>query len=259
MTQNFSQQDYIKVKRPNIFKRAVKRFFDILLSFIAIVILSPFFIIFTPIVAIAMKGNPFFVQKRPGKNERIFSMIKYRTMTNAKDSEGNLLPDQDRLTRFGKIMRKLSIDELPELFNIFVGQMSIVGPRPLLVQYLDLYNDFQKQRHIVRPGLTGLAQVSGRNAISWQQKFEKDIEYIQKMSFFFDIKILFLTVKKVLIREGISQEGEATMEFFTGNDNVVPVEEGYDEMQEVATTLQDSDNMVVNESQDSQIEDEINE
>ena len=213
-----TESAFVPVKKPNLWKRFVKRSFDLVSSFLAIVLLSPFFILFTPIVAIAMKGNPFFVQKRPGKNGKIFSLIKYRTMTNAKDKDGNLLPDDVRLTKFGKIMRKLSIDELPELFNIFAGQMSVVGPRPLLVQYLPLYNEFQAQRHLVRPGLTGLAQVSGRNAISWQQKFEKDIEYIEKMGFFFDLKVIFMTIGKVFKSEGISQEGQATMEFFTGND-----------------------------------------
>ena len=219
MTSNTN--NYKKVKRPNLFKRIVKRCFDFFTSFVAIALLSPFFIIFTPIVAIAMKGNPFFVQKRPGKDGKVFKMIKYRTMTIAKDKEGNLLPDEQRLTKFGKIMRKLSIDELPELFNILVGNMSVVGPRPLLVQYMPLYNEFQAQRHLVRPGLTGLAQVSGRNSISWQQKFEKDIEYIEKMSFFFDIKIIIMTVVKVFKKEGISQDGQATMEFFTGNDDKI--------------------------------------
>lgn len=200
-----------------MYKHFFKPFLDFLLSGLALIVLSPFFLLFTPIVAIAMKGNPFFVQKRPGKNGKIFSMIKYRTMTNAKDKDGNLLPDEDRLTGFGKLMRKLSIDELPEIFNIFIGDMSIVGPRPLLVQYLPLYNETQARRHEVRPGLTGLAQVSGRNAISWQQKFEKDVYYVDHMSLLLDIKILFMTVGKVLKRDGISQEGQATMEFFTGN------------------------------------------
>ena len=218
-----SAAGYKTVKRPNWFKRFVKRSFDLFSSGCAIVVLLPFFCLFTPVVAIAMKGNPFFVQKRPGKDGKIFSLIKYRTMTQAKDKNGNLLPDEMRLTRFGRIMRKLSVDELLELFNIFFGQMSVVGPRPLLVQYLSLYNDYQKQRHLVRPGLTGLAQVSGRNGISWQEKFDKDIEYIEKMSFFFDMKIIFLTAVKVLRREGINQEGQATMEFFTGNeDNRAP-------------------------------------
>ena len=207
----------IIIPPPSLFKRFVKRTFDFLSSGLGIIFLLPFFILFTPLVAIKMKGNPFFVQKRPGKNGKSFRMIKYRTMTNKKDADGNLLPDSDRLTKFGKIMRKLSIDELPELFNIFTGKMSVVGPRPLLVSYLPLYNEYQAQRHLVRPGLTGLAQISGRNAISWDQKFDKDIEYISTISFAKDIKIIFGTVGKVLGSKDISQEGEATMEFFTGN------------------------------------------
>ena len=209
-------KEYKKVNKPSLLKRIVKRSFDIVSSFMVIVLLLPFFILFTPLNAIMMKGNPFFIQKRPGKDGKVFSMIKYRTMTNAKDKDGNLLSDEKRLTKFGILTRKLSIDELPELFNILIGDMSVVGPRPLLVQYLPLYNEYQAQRHIVRPGLTGLAQVSGRNAISWEQKFDKDIEYIENMGFFYDLKIIFMTVGKVFKREGISQEGEATMEFFTG-------------------------------------------
>ena len=203
-----------------MYRHFFKPLLDFILSLLAVIVLSPFFLLFTPIVAIAMKGNPFFVQPRPGKNGKIFKMIKYRTMTNAKDENGNLLPDADRLTGFGKMMRKLSIDELPEIFNILAGQMSIVGPRPLLVQYLPLYNSFQKRRHDVRPGLTGYAQVSGRNALTWDQKFEKDVYYVDHLSFWFDIKILFMTVAKVFKREGISQEGQATMEFFVGNKEI---------------------------------------
>ena len=146
-------------------------------------------------------------------------MIKYRTMTNEKDENGNLLPDEVRLTKFGKLMRKLSVDELPELFNIFIGQMSVVGPRPLLIQYLQLYNDYQNQRHLVRPGLTGLAQISGRNAISWEEKFDKDIEYIQKISLFYDFKIILRTIKKVIKRDGINQEGTVSAEYFTGSQD----------------------------------------
>ena len=212
-----------------MYKHFFKPLFDFLLSLLAIIILSPFFLLFTPIVAIAMKGNPFFVQPRPGKNGKIFKMIKYRTMTNAKDENGELLPDEKRLTKFGKLMRKLSLDELPEIFNIFAGQMSIVGPRPLLVQYLPLYSKFQARRHEVRPGLTGLAQVSGRNAITWSQKFEKDVYYVDHISFWLDIKIFFMTIGKVLRREGISQEGQATMEFFMGNTEYND-EEGDDTM-----------------------------
>lgn len=212
-----------------MYKHFFKPLFDFLLSLLAIIILSPFFLLFTLIVAIAMKGNPFFVQPRPGKNGKIFKMIKYRTMTNAKDENGELLPDEKRLTKFGKLMRKLSLDELPEIFNIFAGQMSIVGPRPLLVQYLPLYSKFQARRHEVRPGLTGLAQVSGRNAITWSQKFEKDVYYVDHISFWLDIKIFFMTIGKVLRREGISQEGQATMEFFMGNTEYND-EEGDDTM-----------------------------
>lgn len=200
-----------------MYKKFFKRFFDFIISGTAILILLPFFLIFTPLVAFAMGGNPFFVQKRPGKNGKVFGIIKYRTMTNKKDKDGNLLPDVDRLTKFGKILRALSLDELPELFNIFVGQMSIVGPRPLLVSYLPLYNDYQARRHEIRPGLTGLAQVSGRNALSWEQKFDKDIEYVDNCSLILDLKIIFRTIKKVLISEGISQAGQATMGYFEGN------------------------------------------
>lgn len=209
-----------------MYNKFFKRFFDIVLSVLAIIVLMPFFIIFTPIVAIAMQGNPFFVQERPGKDCKIFKMIKYRTMTNKKDNEGNLLPDSERLTKFGIIMRRLSIDELPELINILKGDMSIVGPRPLLTEYLPLYNDLQNHRHNVRPGLTGLAQVSGRNCISWSEKFKKDIEYVNSISLANDLKIIFLTIGKVLKRENISQENQATMESFKGNiDDIETAEE----------------------------------
>lgn len=236
-----------KKKSKKLLTRFFKRFFDIVSSGLGIIVLSPFFILFTPLVAIAMKGNPFFVQKRPGKNGKIFKMIKYRTMTNAKDKDGNLLPDEKRLTKFGKLMRSLSIDELPELFNIFAGQMSVVGPRPLLVQYLPLYNEFQARRHEVRPGLTGLAQVSGRNAISWQQKFEKDVEYVDNYTIGLDIKIMFMTVIKVFKRDGISQEGQATMEYFTGNE-----EENVKTCDDVALQNTDADAVGETDERDSQ-------
>lgn len=200
-----------------LYRSFFKRFYDIILSLIAIIMLSPLLLLLIIAGSIKMSGNPFFTQKRPGKKEKIFKLIKFRTMTNKKDADGNLLPDNERLTKYGHFLRSTSLDELPELFNIFIGKMSIAGPRPLLIQYLPLYNDEQKKRHLVRPGLTGLAQVSGRNAISWEQKFEKDILYIQKLSIFLDIKILILTVFKVFKRSGISQEGQATMEFYTGN------------------------------------------
>ena len=193
-----------------------KRFFDFLLSLIALLILLPFFLIFIIIGAIAMKGNPFFTQLRPGKNGRIFKLIKFRTMSNAKDKDGNLLPDEKRLKGYGKLLRKLSIDELPEIINILKGDMSIVGPRPLLVKYLPLYNEEQKKRHNVRPGLTGYAQAYGRNSLTWEEKFEKDVYYVENISLWLDIKILFKTVAVVLKRDGISSETSVTMEEFKG-------------------------------------------
>jgi lipopolysaccharide/colanic/teichoic acid biosynthesis glycosyltransferase len=200
-----------------IYAKYLKRILDLAVSFLAIVILSPFIILFSLIGAVLMRGNPFFIQKRPGKNEKIFKLIKFRTMTNRKDGNGNLLPDEQRLTGYGKFLRSTSIDEIPELFNILKGDMSIIGPRPLLVKYLPLYNDYQKHRHDVRPGLTGYAQVHGRNTLSWKQKFDMDIKYVEHITFIGDLKILAETVKKVIKREGISSETSVTMEEFTGN------------------------------------------
>lgn len=193
-----------------------KRLIDFILSLFALTVLSPILLILIVIGAIKMKGNPFFTQLRPGKDEKIFKLIKFRTMTNEVDSEGNLLPDEQRLIPYGRFLRSTSLDELPELINILKGDMAIVGPRPLLVQYLPLYNSVQKRRHEVRPGLTGLAQVSGRNAITWEQKFELDVKYVDSISFIADIKIIFTTAMKVLKREGISEENQATMTAFTG-------------------------------------------
>ena len=204
-----------------MYKKFFKRIIDFSLSLLALIILSPVFILLAIIGAIAMKGNPFFTQLRPGKNEKIFKLIKFRTMTCEKDKFGNLLPDEVRLTKYGKFLRKTSLDEIPELFNIFVGDMSIVGPRPLLVQYLALYNERQKHRHDVRPGLTGLAQVKGRNGISFEERFEFDLEYIQKISLKTDVLIIFETVKAVLKREGISSETSETMEEFKGTPKEV--------------------------------------
>jgi len=200
-----------------IYAKYLKRILDLAVSFLAIVILSPFIILFSLIGAVLMRGNPFFIQERPGKNEKIFKLIKFRTMTNRKDGNGNLLPDEQRLTGYGKFLRSTSIDEIPELFNILKGDMSIIGPRPLLVKYLPLYNDYQKHRHDVRPGLTGYAQVHGRNTLSWKQKFDMDIKYVEHITFIGDLKILAETVKKVIKREGISSETSVTMEEFTGN------------------------------------------
>ncbi len=221
-----------------LYKPVFKRFYDVVLSGLAIIVFSPLLLLLIIVGAIKMKGNPFFTQLRPGRRkklskkqcakqgvpygtygeEKIFKLIKFRTMTCEKDENGELLPDEKRLTKYGKFLRSSSLDELPELFNIFVGHMSIVGPRPLLVQYLPLYNEEQRHRHDVRPGLTGYAQVHGRNAISWDEKFRLDIKYIQKISLWKDIVILFQTVLKVFKRSGISQEGQATMEEFKGNE-----------------------------------------
>lgn len=199
-----------------MYGKCFKRTIDFLLSLFALIILSPVLLLLAIIGTFAMRGNPFFTQARPGKNERIFNLIKFRTMTCEKDANGNLLPDDVRLTKYGRFLRKTSLDELPELINILVGHMSIVGPRPLLVQYLPLYNERQKHRHDVRPGLTGLAQVKGRNGISFEERFELDLEYIQNLSLKNDVIIILETVKIVLTREGISSETSETMEYFTG-------------------------------------------
>lgn len=202
-----------------------KRFYDILLSGLALIILSPVYLILIVLGAVKMKGNPFFTQLRPGKNEKIFRLIKFRTMTCEKDENGNLLPDEKRLTKYGKILRSTSLDELPELINIFIGNMSIVGPRPLLVQYLPLYSEEQKQRHDVRPGLTGYAQVNGRNALSWEDRFALDVEYTKKVSLWLDGYILFKTVFAVFKREGINSATSVTMEEFRGNEAEIAVHE----------------------------------
>lgn len=200
------------------YAKFVKRLLDILLSFIALVILSPLLIILMIIGMVAMKGNPFFTQSRPGYREKIFKLIKFRTMTNEKDEQGNLLPDEVRLNGYGKFLRATSLDELPELINIFKGDMSIIGPRPLLVRYLDRYNEEQHHRHDVRPGLTGYAQAHGRNAITWEERFKMDVWYTRNVTFRTDIGILFATVKAVIKREGISSETSATMEEFEGSE-----------------------------------------
>ena len=200
-----------------MYKKYIKRLLDFILSLCALIVLSPILIILSIIGAIAMKGNPFFTQYRPGLNEKIFKLIKFRTMSNAKDKKGNLLPDSDRLNSYGKFLRSTSLDELPELINILIGNMAIVGPRPLLVEYLPRYNKKQKRRHNVRPGLTGLAQVNGRNAITWEEKFDYDIEYVDNISFKNDIKIIFKTIAIVFKRSGISSETSDTMEVFMGH------------------------------------------
>lgn len=203
-------------KNGYMYRNIGKRFLDFLLSLIAITVLSPILLTLTVIGALKMKGNPFFVQERPGKNEKIFKLVKFRTMTCEKDKDGNFLPDEVRLTKYGRILRSTSLDELPELFNILVGDMSIVGPRPLLVKYLPRYNEEQRHRHDVRPGFTGWAQVNGRNSISWEEKFKDDVWYVNNLSFWLDVKIIFKTIKVVLNHEGISSDTSSTMEEFLG-------------------------------------------
>jgi len=199
------------------YKRYVKRIMDFILSLIAIIVLSPILLVVAILVRVKLGGPVLFKQERPGLNEKIFMMYKFRSMTDQRDANGELLPDSVRLTKFGRILRSTSLDELPGLFNILKGDMSIVGPRPLLVQYLLLYNEHQKRRHDVRPGLSGLAQISGRNAISWEDKFSLDVEYVSNVSFIGDWKIILLTIKKVFVREGINSETAATMEPFKGS------------------------------------------
>lgn len=206
----------MKDSKDGIYRRYIKRPMDFILSLIAIIVLSPI-LLFVAVLVRTKLGSPvLFKQERPGLNEKIFMMYKFRTMTDERDGNGKLLPDSMRLTKFGRYLRSTSLDELPELINIIKGDMSIIGPRPLLVQYLLLYNDYQKRRHEVRPGLSGLAQISGRNAISWEDKFSLDVEYIDNVSLIADWKIIFLTIKKVFVREDINSETAATMEPFKG-------------------------------------------
>ena len=221
------------------YKNCFKRFYDILLSGFAILFLSPILIILIVIGSIKMKGNPFFTQLRPGKNGKIFKLIKFRSMTCEKDSDGNLLPDEMRLTKYGRILRSTSLDELPELFNIFIGNMSIVGPRPQLVRDMVFMSDEQNKRHLVTPGLTGLAQCSGRNNMSWEKKFEYDLKYIEKITFWRDVKIILMTAVKVFKRDGITEVGEATAtdfgDYLLSKGDIT--KEEYDAMQEKAKEL----------------------
>lgn len=204
--------------KETLYVKYMKRFLDIILSGIALIVLSPVYLVVAMLVRTKLGSPVIFIQKRPGKDNEIFNMYKFRTMTDKRDEQGNLLPDNERLTSFGKMLRSTSLDELPELWNIFKGDMSMVGPRPLLIEYLDIYTDDQTKRHLVRPGLTGLAQVNGRNAISWNAKFQFDIDYIESISLLLDIKIVFLTIKKVLIKEGISSDTSVTIEKFNGDN-----------------------------------------
>ncbi len=191
-----------------LYRQFFKRFYDILLSALALIVLSPILLILIIVGAIVMKGNPFFTQLRPGKNEKIFKLIKFRTMTNARDKDGNLLPDDKRLTKYGKFLRSTSLDELPELINIFIGTMSIIGPRPLLPEYLPYYTEEEKHRHDVRPGLTGLAQANGRNAISWDDKLAFDVRYVSKITLWSDFKIIIQTIFKVVKRADVKVGSE---------------------------------------------------
>lgn len=196
----------------------LKRFFDFFIALIGLMILGPVFIVITIGLYFANDGKPFFFQARPGLNERIFKIIKFKTMNDKKDANGNLLSDAERLTPIGSFVRKTSLDEIPQLINVLKGDMAIIGPRPLLIQYLPLYNDRQRRRHEVRPGITGWAQVNGRNAISWAKKFELDVWYVDHVSFLTDLKVFFTTFKKVFKREGISADGHVTIEPFNGNN-----------------------------------------
>ena len=201
-----------------MYKNFFKPTLDFLVALIGLLVLSPIFLFVMIALTIANNGKPFFFQKRPGKNEKIFSIIKFKTMNDKKDAEGNLLSDAQRLTPIGAFVRKTSLDEIPQLINVLKGDMSLIGPRPLLIQYLPLYNAQQKRRHEVKPGITGWAQVNGRNAISWTLKFEYDVWYVDNISLSLDVKIAIMTIKKIFISEGVSQKGEATVKYFKGND-----------------------------------------
>lgn len=202
--------------KKGIYEKYIKRSFDLIVAVIAFIVLFPLLIITAVLIRIKLGSPIIFKQKRPGLNEKIFTLYKFRTMTDKKDDQGVLLPDSERLTKFGKFLRSTSIDELPGLINIIKGDMSIIGPRPLLVKYLPLYDERQNRRHDVKPGLTGLAQINGRNAISWEQKFDYDIQYVENISFIGDLIIILITIKKVIIRDGIASRTSSTMEEFKG-------------------------------------------
>ena len=203
-----------------MYQHFFKRIFDFFFSLVGFVVLSPVFLLVMVLLGIFQKGSPFFKQRRPGKNERIFTIIKFKTMSNERDDKGGLLPDSERLTAVGKFVRTTSLDELPQLINVILGDMSIVGPRPLLPEYLSLYNDRQKRRHNVKPGITGWAQVNGRNAISWEKKLELDVYYVEKISLILDLRILIKTIKKVFLRKDINNQNSITVEPFKGSRNI---------------------------------------
>ena len=201
-----------------MYKIFFKPLLDFVLSLLGLIISSPIFLIVFIALLLANKGKVFFLQKRPGKNEEIFKIIKFRTMNDKKDAHGNLLPDEERLTTIGKLVRKTSLDEIPQLINVLLGNMSLIGPRPLLPEYLPLYNNVQKKRHLIKPGITGWAQINGRNGVEWGKKFQFDVWYVENVSFLLDLQIMFLTLKKVLKLEGVNREGEATNIAFKGNE-----------------------------------------
>ncbi|WP_438712199.1 sugar transferase [Aquimarina muelleri] len=196
----------------------IKRSLDFSISFVLLIFISPIFIMLIAFLAIANKGKPLFVQKRPGKNEKIFKIFKFKTMNDRKDEHGNMLPDKDRITKIGAFIRKTSLDEIPQLFNVLKGEMTLIGPRPLIIEYLPIYNNTQKKRHNVRPGITGWAQVNGRNSITWKKKFEYDVWYVENMSFLLDVKILGLTLKKVIQKKDVNLSEEQTSEYFNGSN-----------------------------------------
>jgi lipopolysaccharide/colanic/teichoic acid biosynthesis glycosyltransferase len=201
-----------------MYKRIFKRFFDFVLALAGLIVLSPLFIVVVLFLFMSNGGNPFFLQARPGKNERIFRVLKFKTMNEKKDNQGNLLPDMERITKTGSFVRKTSLDEIPQLINVLKGDMSLIGPRPLLVQYLPLYSEMQKRRHEVLPGITGWAQVNGRNTISWQQKLAYDVWYVDHISFWLDMKIIYLSLVNTLKQKDINSDERTTMETFNGND-----------------------------------------
>ncbi|MFD2562444.1 sugar transferase [Aquimarina rubra] len=201
-----------------MYKNFFKRVLDFSTAFLLLLFIAPIFLVLIIFLAIANKGKPFFVQKRPGKSEKIFSIIKFKTMNDLKDNDGNLLPDKERMTTVGTFVRKTSLDEIPQLINVLIGDMSLIGPRPLIIEYLPVYNETQKKRHNVRPGITGWAQVNGRNSITWKKKFEYDVWYVENCSFLLDLKILGLTLKKVLKKEDVNLSNELTSEWFNGTN-----------------------------------------
>lgn len=201
-----------------MYKFFIKRSLDFSISLLLLIFISPVFILLILFLAIANWGKPFFVQRRPGKNEKIFSIIKFKTMNDRKDAQGNLLPDKDRITKVGAFVRKTSLDEIPQLINVLLGEMSLIGPRPLIIEYLPVYNDVQKKRHNVRPGITGWAQVNGRNSITWKKKFEYDVWYVENYSFLLDLKIIGLTLKKVIQKEDVNLSNDLTSEYFDGTN-----------------------------------------